>query len=65
MVKRKGQRQRSMQLVVVSIGTASEDVDHPAGASITYVSKHDRSARAGAALLSGGARETTTERALE
>ena len=42
MVKREGRRQRSIQLVVVSIGTASEDVDHPAGASITYVSKHDR-----------------------
>ena len=41
-VNGEGLRQRSIQLVVVSIGTASEDVDHPAGASITYVSKHDR-----------------------
>ena len=42
MVKGEGRRQRSIQLVVVSTGTASEDVDHPGGASITYVSKHDR-----------------------
>ena len=42
MVKREGRRQRSIQLAVVSIDTASEDVDYPAGASITYVSKHDR-----------------------
>ena len=38
MVKREGRGQRSIQLVVVSIGTAGEDVNHPAGASI----KHDR-----------------------
>jgi len=39
-MKKEGRRQRSVQRVVVSIGTANKDVDHPAGASISYVSKH-------------------------